>query len=370
MVDALPLMAWTAKPDGALDYLNSRWYQYTGQTPKEALGSGWASTMPPDTEEAVFTRWHHSLKHKVPYEVECKYRRHDGEYRWHIARAEPIKNEAGEVLYWLGTSTDIHDQKTLSALLEKKVQERTSELLNTNVALKRSNEDLEQFASVASHDLKEPLRKIQFFSDMLQDNRTKNPEGAIRKIKEASNRMVNLIEDLLEFSSLRRTEEQFQLVDLNQVLETIKQDLELVIKEKDVKLLAAQLPTLKGIPHQLEQLFNNLIGNAIKYSKTSEAPKIVISAKPTSKEDLIHLPAMDSKKSYTTITFADNGIGFHAEEAERIFGIFERLHSRDTYTGTGVGLALCRKVVHNHGGEIYATSQPGIGSSFVVILPV
>jgi PAS domain S-box-containing protein len=159
MVDALPLMAWTAKPDGALYYFNRRWYEYTGQTPEEAAGNGWATTMPPDTEESVFARWHYSLTHKVPYEVECRYRRHDGEYRWHIARAEPIKNEAGELLYWLGTSTDIHDQKSLSDQLEKKVEERTIELSNANLALLRSNEELERFASVASHDLKEPLER-------------------------------------------------------------------------------------------------------------------------------------------------------------------------------------------------------------------
>jgi PAS domain S-box-containing protein len=368
-VDALPLMAWTAKPDGALDYFNRRWYEYTGQTPDEAAGNGWASTMPSDTEEAVFTRWHYSLENKVPYEVECRYRRHDGEYRWHIARAETIKNESGEVLYWLGTSTDIHDQKKLSDELERKVQERTNDLTNANLALRRSNEELERFASVASHDLKEPLRKIQFFSDMLQQSSSRNPEATIKKIREASNRMMSLIDDLLEFSSLNRSQGEFEEVDLNQILQEIHQDLELALEEKGATIESGPLPLVKGVAYQLSQLFNNLIGNALKYSKTNEAPKIKISSQIASQHEVATYSTLDSQRKYHLISFEDNGIGFKLEDADRIFTIFQRLHSKETYAGTGVGLAVCRKVAHNHGGEIYASSQPGKGSCFYILLP-
>ncbi|HEX2534795.1 MAG TPA: PAS domain-containing protein [Chitinophagaceae bacterium] len=370
MVEALPLMAWTAKPDGSLDYFNRRWYEYTGQAPEEAAGNGWASTMPPDTEEAVFAKWKYSLEHKVPYEVECKYRRHDGEYRWHIARAEPIKNDAGEVLYWLGTSTDIHDQKSLTDHLERKVQERTNDLISANLALLRSNEELERFASVASHDLKEPLRKIQVFSDLLQQAPSRQPEATIKKIREASNRMMALIDDLLEFSSLNRSQAKEEAVDLNQVLTEIRQDLELALEEKDAVIESDPLPTVTGVPYQLSQLFSNLIGNALKYSKTNEAPRIRITCRQATPQEVAAIPALDSRKNFHLIRFEDNGIGFRPEEAERIFTIFQRLHSKDTYAGTGVGLAVCRKVAQNHAGDIYASGQPGKGASFSVLLPV
>jgi signal transduction histidine kinase len=305
----------------------------------------------------------------VAYEVECRYRRHDGEYRWHIARAEPIKNESGELLYWLGTSTDIHDQKSLSDQLEKKVQERTMELSNANLALLRSNEELERFASVASHDLKEPLRKIQVFSDLLQQPSPRNAEATIKKIREASNRMMTLIDDLLEFSSLNRSPGGFEKVDLNQILLEIRQDLELALEEKGAIINTDLLPIIKGVPYQLSQLFSNLIGNAIKYSKANEAPRINISSKIASLQEAGVFPNLDSQKAYHLISIEDNGIGFKPEEAERIFTIFQRLHSKDTYAGTGVGLAVCRKVAHNHGGEIYASSQPDKGSRFTILLP-
>lgn len=301
--------------------------------------------------------------------MEGQYRIYDGEYRWHIARAEPIKNDSGDVLYWLGTSTDIHDQKTLSDFLERKVQERTNDLIDANRALLRSNAELEQFASVASHDLKEPLRKIQVFSDLLQQYPSRNLEGTIKKIRDASKRMMSLIDDLLEFSSLNRSQGAFEEVDLNRIFLELRQDLELALEEKEATVESDELPIIKGVPHQLNQLFNNLISNAIKYSKTNEAPKIRVSSRIALPHELAAYPTLDRQRKYHLISFEDNGIGFKQEDGDKIFTIFQRLHSKETYAGTGVGLAVCRKVAHNHGGEIYVTSQPGNGSCFSVILP-
>jgi signal transduction histidine kinase len=174
----------------------------------------------------------------------------------------------------------------------------------------------------------------------------------------------------LEFSSLNRAPGEFEKVDLNQVLQEIRQDLELALEEKGAVISSDPLPTINGVSYQLNQLFSNLIGNAIKYSKADEAPSIKISSRMASHNEVSDFPSLDSQKAYHLISIEDNGIGFKSEDAERIFTIFQRLHSRDTYAGTGVGLAVCRKVAHNHGGDIYASSQPGEGSCFTVFLPV
>lgn len=369
MLEALPLMAWTAKPNGELNYFNSRWYEYTGQTTEEAVGSGWTNATHSGNAEEVFRKWTYSIEHQVPYEVELMYRRHDGEYRWHIARAVPIKNEKDEVLYWLGTSTDIHDQKTLAQQLEKKVQERTRELTKANIDLKRSNDELEQFAYIASHDLKEPIRKIQFFTDLLQSPTTKESGTYLRKIQEATSRMRALIDDLLDYSSTRKAENSFRTVDLNKVLEAVREDLELVITEKNATIVYEKLPTIKAIPLQMRQLFYNLLNNALKYSKSDIPPKVNITVSHTCSKSLGEYPYLNPKHLYYTICIEDNGIGFDSRYAEKVFTIFQRLHSRDTYSGTGIGLALCKKVAHNHGGEIYVSSIPNLGSTFYVILP-
>jgi signal transduction histidine kinase len=181
--------------------------------------------------------------------------------------------------------------------------------------------------------------------------------------------MMTLIDDLLEFSSLNRAPGGFEKVDLNKVLQEIRQDLELAMEEKGAMISNDVLPTIQGVPYQLNQLFSNLIGNALKYSKADEAPTIKISSRVASPQEVGSISTLDSQKTYHLISIDDNGIGFKPEDAERIFTIFQRLHSRDTYAGTGVGLAVCRKVAHNHGGEIYASSQPGKGSCFTVFLP-
>ena len=244
--------------------------------------------------------------------------------------------------------------------MESLVAERTEELA-------RSNADLQQFAHVASHDLKEPLRKISMFSNILSDEQGKGltDKGKVylNKIKHSALRMSGMIEGVLAYSTITVNEPPFEVVDLNSIMEGVLSDLELVIIQKEANVTYTHLPPVKGIQLQLHQLFYNLVNNALKFSRNDVPPVITVSnttEKGTGK----------SRGSFLHITVKDNGIGFNPAYADRMFGVFFRLNSKDDYEGTGLGLALCRKIVHRHGGEIYAESVEGEGATFHVLLPV
>lgn len=259
--------------------------------------------------------------------------------------------------------------------LEARVQERTIELREANNRLEKSNNELEQFAYVASHDLQEPLRKIQIFGDRLQNQAYEqlSDEGKswLDKILGSAQRMSSLIKDLLDYSRLSpsRVENKFSKVGLNEVVENILNDLELVINQKNALIKVSDLPVIEAVELQMNQLFYNLIANSLKFVAKDRQPIISIATEKISERDyLIH--HLQESKEYIKLVFADNGIGFKQEFAEQIFVIFQRLNTRDKYPGTGIGLALCRRVVDNHHGVIYAEAREGEGASFVIILPV
>ena len=245
-------------------------------------------------------------------------------------------------------------------------------LRNKNEELKRSNAELESFNRVASHDLQEPMRKIQMFisrlSDRELDKLSDKGKMYFEKIDSSANRMQTLIKYLLAYSRINRTKKDFIKISLNDTMEKVLGDLEERIEETGVDIAIDNLPSLKAIPFQMEQLFNNLVSNAIKYGSTTEPPKIVIDCKKLSRNKISEV--FDKKrKNYYRISIMDNGIGFDQENAEKIFGLFERLHQKDEYSGTGIGLAICKKIVLNHKGHIVAQSEPGKGSTFCIYLP-
>ena len=245
-------------------------------------------------------------------------------------------------------------------------------LRNKNDELKRSNAELESFNRVASHDLQEPMRKIQMFISRLSerelDKLSDKGKMYFEKIDSSANRMQTLIKYLLAYSRINRTKKDFIKISLNDTMEKVLGDLEERIEETGVDIAIDTLPSLKAIPFQMEQLFNNLVSNAIKYGSTTEAPKIVIDCKKLSRNKIPEV--FDKKrKNYYRISIMDNGIGFDQENAEKIFGLFERLHQKDEYSGTGIGLAICKKIVLNHKGHIVAQSEPGKGSTFCIYLP-
>ncbi|SFZ92352.1 PAS domain S-box-containing protein [Flaviramulus basaltis] len=250
--------------------------------------------------------------------------------------------------------------------------EAEKELLKSNLELKYTNAELESFNRVASHDLQEPLRKIQLFISRIEDSEGKQLSSKsseyFEKVTNAVKRMQSLIQNLLAYSRIDSSKKDFEKVDLNNVLDKVREDLTTRIKDAEAEILADKLPKIKGVIFQMEQLFTNLISNALKFTDTNKTPKIHI------KYEQVHASKMPedilkSTKYYHKISFIDNGIGFDSEHAEKIFEVFQRLHQKTEYSGTGIGLAICKKIAENHNGYILADGTAGVGAEFIIYLP-
>jgi len=256
-----------------------------------------------------------------------------------------------------------------NALLEERVKARTAELAHANKELEKSNIELQQFASVASHDLQEPLRKIITYTELVKDKIAQQvPEAAgnFQKVLAASTRMKNLIIDLLNYSKLSSTSP-FENTSLNEVLEETLSDLEFAINEKNAVVTHTLLPRVEVIPGQMRQVFQNIISNALKFTNKEACPTIHISS-----ELVVANPANGDgeMEECVRIHIKDNGIGFNPQYVNKIFTIFQRLHPRNEYDGTGIGLAIVKKIIENHRGSIVADSREGEGSTFSILLPL
>ncbi|MEZ0540651.1 PAS domain-containing protein [Fibrella sp. Tmos10] len=337
-----------------------------------------------------------------------------GQVRIIHAQGQVFYNAAGKAMLLSGTARDITEQRKIQFALEQQVKERTDqlaaanrvlqstneelatlneeyasineeylamneELHESNELLLRSNTNLERFAYVASHDLQEPLRKVQQFGDLLKTRyATELGEGVsyLDRMQAATLRMSTLIRDLLSFSRVVSKQDEFVPVSLNDVVNTILSDLDLLIQETGAIIDIDRLPTVLGDAMQLGQLFQNLLSNALKFRRTDSSgvllsPRIHISSQLIATDDLpTSLTLPRTAEAYYQISVADNGIGFDEKYADRIFQVFQRLHGRNEYAGTGIGLAICEKVVINHDGTITAHSRPGEGATFNVYLPV
>jgi len=267
-------------------------------------------------------------------------------------------------------SKEIEIRKGAQQNLELKVAERTRELLQKNEELELRNHELQQFSWVVSHDLKEPLRKIEIFIKLLKDNHlTDDPKAIdyINRTVNASERMNKLITDLLEYSRLSSNVVP-ECTDLNLILKEVLLDFDHLTEEKNAIINLETMPRIKGIPSQLRQLFQNLIGNSLKFSKEGIAPEIDITAELVEEKDFES--KVSSSGNYCKITVKDNGIGFDEKYLSKVFIIFQSLNDRNAYEGTGIGLAIAKKIIEKHDGLITAKSQVGVGSSFIILLPL
>jgi signal transduction histidine kinase len=298
-----------------------------------------------------------------------------GEVRHILARGEVDVDEGGEPKRITGTAQDV------TQLKEEELQ-----LLAKTLQLERKAGDLEQFAYIASHDLQEPLRKISTFATMLQSSADlgHDKQGAlIEKIVKASDRMQQLVNDILDFSRVSNDKLSFQKVNLNATLRMVQADMELLINSTGTDIMADKMPEIEGVPPQLHQVFQNIISNAIKFRKEGVAPEIRISSEALTGKQLdkeergwvrSFVPEMSDEHfedlPFCRISISDNGIGFDQKYADKIFQIFQRLHGRSEYEGTGIGLAICRRILENHHGMISANAEHGRGATFHLLLPL
>jgi len=373
LASSIPQFIWTSDPEGNLDYFSDSVFKYTGMTPAEITNGGWLDVVHPEEREENIKKWFHSVNTGEEFKFEHRFRRHDGVYHWQLTRAVAQKDEKGNIQQWVGTSTDIEDHKTFQKNLENLVENRTKELKKANIELENMNKELSSFAYISSHDLQEPLRKIQTFGSIIQqndfENLSDNGKRNFAKMQLAANRMKMLINDLLTYSRTNSSEKVYEKTDLNLLLSEMHSEFAETLEEKNGRLEINNMPEISAIPFQLRQLFLNLISNALKFTRPEVPPVIRITSKVITGSKIGNEKVFADQK-YLHISVADNGIGFNPEYASKIFEVFQRLHGKGEYEGTGIGLAICSKIAENHNAIIRASSEVNEGATFHLYFPM
>ncbi|MEP7265157.1 MAG: PAS domain S-box protein [Bacteroidota bacterium] len=515
LADSMPQHIWTSDPEGNLNYFNQSVFDYSGLTLQQINKDGWIQIVHPDDRERNIKEWAHAISTGNTFQLEHRFRKHTGEYRWQLSRAVPQKDENGKIQMWVGTSTDIQEQKSFRVELERQVNERASELIlanelllksesryhlmveevqdyailyinregivenwnagaekikgykaeeiigksfhnfytaedrkinmpqkllaeaahegkavqegwrvrkdgshfwasvvitavhdekynvigfskvthdltqkknaddelkrnaalleQKNIDLEKMNKELQSFAYISSHDLQEPLRKIQTFVTRILETENKNlsdkGKDYFARMQDAAVRMRTLIDDLLTYSRTNSSERKLEKTDLNKIVKEVKGELKEELQHKQAIIETEDLPVIDVIPFQFRQLLHNLFTNSLKFSKENKPPHIKIKSEIVTGA-VINNDKLSATADYCHIIFSDNGIGFEQEFSEKIFELFQRLHGRQEYSGTGIGLAIVKKIIENHNGIITATGELNKGATFDIYIPV
>jgi PAS domain S-box-containing protein len=341
LADNISQFAWMADKDGTIYWFNRRWYDYTGVNPADQLGSERPAVTHPDHSARVRESFHAAVIAGEPWEDTFPLRAADGTYRWFLSRALPIRDDDGNVIRWFGTNTDVTEQRQVE------------------LELRRANSDLEQFAYSASHDLKEPLRNVTVYAEVFARRYRSvldaRGETYLRFITEGASRMEELIGELLAYTEIRREDESpADPIDAREVFDSVRLVFADKIAAASAEVACGHLPSVRMRAAHLTLLLQNLIGNALKYCE-GRPPSVRVWGEDCG--------------SMVRFAVGDNGIGIAEEYKETIFGIFKRLHTRDQYSGTGMGLAICQRIVERYGGRIWVESEPGKGSVFYFTAP-
>lgn len=347
-IDEAAIVAITDK-SGKITYVNKKFCAISKYSESELLGNTHRITNSNYHPKEFFIDMWNTISEGKTWEGEIRNRAKDGSLYWVNTTIVPFMDADGKPERYVAVRYEITERKLAEEQL--KIYSKKLEI---------SNQELQDFASVAAHDLQEPLRKIQTFSDRVKlkakDSISPEAYDYLDRVQASAKRMQILINDLLTYSRVTTKANPFSQVSLNKIVTQVKSDLEIRIEQTAGTVNISNLPDIDADPTQMHQLFQNLISNALKFHKPDCPPIVTISAN------------VDDKTC--AITIADNGIGFEQKYADRIFTIFQRLHGRHEYEGTGIGLAVCRKIIDRHGGRIVARSELGKGSTFIVYLPI
>jgi len=362
LTEVSPQAIWMGDSHNGITYCNQYWFDYSGLTMEQTAGYGWIDIIHADDRADVFKTSMQAVTKATNYEAEIRFRRvSDGNYRWHLVRGLPFRDAAGQIIKWVGVASDIHDRKVaeaalqqLNEMLEQRIQERTAQL-------EAANKELESFSYSVSHDLRSPLRHIAGFIELLQKRHSstnildETSQRYLKIIAETSKQAGILIDELLTFSRMGRTEMRYININMEQLVEEIKRDLQTQIPERTINWYIESLPEVQADPSMLRLVLRNLIDNAVKYSQTRNPTEITVGSIDNENEVVFFVQ--------------DNGVGFNMQYVHKLFGVFQRLHSDPKFEGTGVGLANVQRIIHRHNGRVWAESVVDSGATFYFSLP-
>lgn len=340
MADSAPVMIWTSNTVKGFTWFNEAWLNFTGLTVEAQITEGWLAGIHPDDRQHSFETYVKAFDTRTQFAMEYRRKRHDGVWRWVLSHGVAHYGRSGDFLGYIGSCIDIHDRREMEE------------------NLRRANSDLQQFAYSASHDLQEPIRTVAIYGQLLKKRYgpklDETAETFLEYLTTAAQRMENLVQDLLSYTRTGDAQPSAAEADANCDLKAVLESLAAAIVESRAEITSDPLPTVEIDSTHLQQLLQNLIGNAIKYRGD--------------RQPLIHISAREHN-AYWLFSVQDNGIGIDPAYKERIFGIFKRLHTSDKYSGTGIGLAICQRIIERYSGRIWVESELGSGSIFYFTVP-